>query len=213
MAGRSFAGAAHYGYGGGRVAYGGAHYGYGGGYGYRGYGGGVHGWYGHPWGGGYWGGVWWPAAAYGLGFAWFLPWLPAYAPVYWWGGVPYYYYDNGYYTWDQTDNGYVATDPPPIASGDGSGAATGPQQAGPPPGAGGAAAEAGPNTDDLYAYPKNGQSEQQQGSDRRECEQWASSQTSNAGSSAPGGAPQAAGPVGYRRAIAACLEGRGYSVQ
>ena len=30
--------------------------------------------------------------------------------------LPYYYYDDGYYLWDPSYNGYVATDPPPVAS-------------------------------------------------------------------------------------------------
>jgi hypothetical protein len=52
----------------------------------------------------------------------------------------------------------------------------------------------------IFMYPKNGQSEQQQALDKRECQQWASAQA--------GGA---SGPD-YRRAMLACLDGRGYSV-
>jgi hypothetical protein len=52
-------------------------------------------------------------------------------------------------------------------------------------------------------YPKNGQSEQQQSIDKRECQQWAASQAgqgvANAGD--------------YRRAMLACIEGRGYSAK
>jgi hypothetical protein len=50
-------------------------------------------------------------------------------------------------------------------------------------------------------YPKNGQSEEQQSIDKRECQQWAASQ-------AGGGA---ANSSDYRRAMMACIEGRGYS--
>jgi hypothetical protein len=50
-------------------------------------------------------------------------------------------------------------------------------------------------------YPKNGQSDEQQSNDKRECQQWASSQ---AGGGAANGSD-------YRRAMMACLEGRGYS--
>ena len=53
----------------------------------------------------------------------------------------------------------------------------------------------------IFVYPKNGQSEQQQALDKRECQQWASAQT--------GGASR--GPD-HRRAMLACLDGRGYSV-
>jgi hypothetical protein len=52
----------------------------------------------------------------------------------------------------------------------------------------------------IFMYPKNGQSEAQQALDKRECQTWASAQA--------GGA---SGP-GYRRAMLACLDGRGYSV-
>jgi hypothetical protein len=52
----------------------------------------------------------------------------------------------------------------------------------------------------IFMYPKNGQSEAQQTLDKRECQQWASTQA--------GGA---SGPD-YRRAMLACLDGRGYSV-
>jgi hypothetical protein len=53
----------------------------------------------------------------------------------------------------------------------------------------------------IFVYPKNGQSEQQQELDKRECRQWASEQTGGASS----------GPD-HRRAMLACLDGRGYSV-
>jgi hypothetical protein len=53
----------------------------------------------------------------------------------------------------------------------------------------------------IFMYPKNGQSEAQQSVDKRECQQWASSQ-----------AGQGAANAGdYRRAMLACIEGRGYS--
>jgi hypothetical protein len=128
------------------------------------------------WGGGYWRGSYWPRAYYRVGIPWFLPILPAACVVYWWGGLPYYYYDDAYYLWNSSNQGYVLTTPPPA---DGS-------------------AAGGGTVDDLYAYPKNGQSEERQAQDRRECEQWANSQGAGAD---------------YRRAIAACLEGRDYSVR
>jgi hypothetical protein len=55
---------------------------------------------------------------------------------------------------------------------------------------------------DLFAYPKTGQSAEQQNRDRQECRNWAASQT---GSGTDG--------EGNLRAQAACLEGRGYSVK
>ena len=62
---------------------------------------------------------------------------------------------------------------------------------------GGASGAAG----QIFMYPKNGQSEEQQSIDRRECQQWAASQA---------GAGEA-NSNDYRRAMLACVEGRGYS--
>lgn len=52
----------------------------------------------------------------------------------------------------------------------------------------------------IFMYPKNGQSEQQQVIDWRECQQWASQNG------------VAANTPDYHRALVACLTGRGYSV-
>lgn len=52
----------------------------------------------------------------------------------------------------------------------------------------------------IFMYPKNGQSEAQQALDKRECQQWASAQVRST-----------SGPD-YRRAMLACLDGRGYSM-
>jgi hypothetical protein len=52
-------------------------------------------------------------------------------------------------------------------------------------------------------YPKNGQSPEQQAKDKAECQQWASQQ---AGQVAQNGSD-------YQRAMAACVEGRGYSAR
>ena len=81
-------------------------------------------------------------------------------------------------------------------------AAAGPGAAGPgavPPVAPAAAYPEAQETQ-IFIYPKNGQSEQQQTLDKRECQQWALAQVGNA-----------SGP-NYRRAMLACLDGRGYSV-
>ncbi len=202
-----YAAAPHY-YAGGR-----AYSGYGG-YGYRGVAG-----YGYrPWGGGYWRGGYWPAAYYGWSYPFYLGVLQALYATYWWSGVPYYYVNNVYYTWNAADNGYVATDPPP-ASGDYSddvnaaaaaGGGGGPQDAVPPD----VAPPAGPGqASDIIAYPRNGQSDQQQSTDKFECHNWAKAQigfdpTSQASS---GASPSAR--VGYGRAMSACLDARGYTVR
>lgn len=148
---------------------------------------------------------------FGTDFLWFLPALPAYCPIYWWDDVPYYYYDSVYYTWDAADNGYVVTEPPPAAAAYSSDDSTGDAS----PAASAPDTHTGPiDSGNLYAYPKNGQSQQQQAQDRQECERWAVSQT---GSSAdhPGSPPDTAvanNSIDYRRALSACLTGRGYSV-
>jgi hypothetical protein len=201
------AGGSHGGYGG----YGGAHYasGYGhGGYGssyarggYYGHGGYWHGgYYGHGYYGGYGhGGFYGPR----WGFGWFLPVLPAFYATYWWGGVPYYYANDAYYTWNPGYNGYVATDPPAgPADNDAQ-----PPPAGSPGPAGAAEAPAGGQT---YNYPKNGQTDDQQATDRYQCHQWAVSQS---GYDPTRNAAATAGQGEYRRAVSACMEGRGYSVR
>jgi hypothetical protein len=179
---------------GGRAAYG---YPGGGSYGH-GYSTGAH------WGGGYWHGGFWPRAYYGPGFAWFLPVLPLAYATYWYGGMPYYYANDVYYSWNPDYSGYTATDPPPVAYPDNSGSdSSAPPPSGPPAGA--PAAGAPPMSDpaaavggQIFMYPMNGQSEAQQSIDKRECQQWAATQAG------------AANPSDYRRAMMACVEGRGY---
>jgi hypothetical protein len=176
----------------------------------HGYGYGVHAGYyphyhGYYWGGGYWHGYYWPYAYYGWAYPWFYPVLPAVYATYWWGGVPYYYVNNVYYTYDQGSNGYVVTDPPPV--GPGAGGDTGDQGGGAPPAQGGPSGPGGGG--DVYMYPKNGQTEQQQAQDRYECHKWAQSQTGfDPSVSGSGGNPD-----DYHRALIACLDGRGYSAR
>jgi hypothetical protein len=80
----------------------------------------------------------------------------------------------------------------------------------PPPGDAGAA-----QTDRLYVYPARGQSAEQQASDEYECHRWAVGQTgfdpTAAATGQPGG--DTSRRADYRRAIGACLEGRGYTVR
>lgn len=64
---------------------------------------------------------------------------------------------------------------------------------------------------DVVAYPARGQGPDQQSRDRYECHRWAvvESGFDPAGATY---APAAEVANGYRRAMAACLSGRGYSV-
>jgi hypothetical protein len=178
----------------GGAAYGGRPGGYPGGYYHHGYSTGAY------WGGGYWRGGYWPRAYYGYGYSWFLPVLPLAYATYWYSGVPYYYANDVYYTWNPDYSGYTATDPPPVidSSADASGSAAPSPDAGAVPGAGDTGAGAGAQ---IFMYPKNGQTQEQQSTDKRECQEWAASQ---AGAGASNGSD-------YRRAMMACVEGRGYS--
>jgi hypothetical protein len=170
------------------------------------------------WGGGYWHGGYWPHVWYGPGWAWFYPVLPIGYATFWWGGAPYYYWNNLYYTWNPNYNGYVVTDPPPAggATGsydDGSGSAdpSGVTAAPGAPQVGGPAGDAGGTGADVFVYPRNGQSDQQASTDRYECHSWAVNQTGfDPTRSAQSGNGNMAD---YRRAMIACLDGRGYSAR
>jgi opacity protein-like surface antigen len=68
----------------------------------------------------------------------------------------------------------------------------------------------------VHAYPKNGQTQEQQWADRYDCHRWAKTQTGFDPTQPAGGVPpseNASRREGYRRAMTACLEGRGYTVQ
>jgi hypothetical protein len=185
-------GSAGYGYRGGY--YGG---GYRGGYGY--YGGGYRGGYGY-YGGGYrggwggWGGWGWG----GIGLGMYFATLPLYYNTYYWGGVPYYYANDVYYTYDPNAQQYLTVAPPAGLQ----------AQSGQTP-AGGS-----PNSStELMVYPKNGQTPEQQTQDKFECHQWAVGQTGFDPTTGAATAATANRGNDYMRAQAACLEGRGYSVQ
>jgi hypothetical protein len=130
-------------------------------------------------------------APYGL----FVPFLPLYYTTIWIQGMPYYYANDTYYT--QTDGGYVVTDPPQ-----------------------GDVSQTPPPTDDsmeskMFIYPRKGQTEEQQANDRYECHKWATGQT-NYDPTNISGTP--ADQImqkrsDYQRAMAACLDSRGYTAK
>jgi hypothetical protein len=163
------------------------------------------GWHRPYWGGGYWHGGYWPRCYYGWNYPWFIGALPGVYATYWWGGIPYYYTNNVYYTWNPGYNGYVVTDPPPADTGDNASSSDGSYESAEP----GSGSDTGGSAE-VYAYPKSGQSEEQQSTDRYECHKWAVAQSGfdpTRGSQASGNA------IDYRRAMAACLDGRGYSAK
>jgi len=95
-----------------------------------------------------WGGV-------GLGLGLYYASLPFYYSTFWGAdGSPYYYADDNYYQWEGNANEYETVSPPPEVQ----------QQA----------ANQWPN---LMAYPKNGQSDAQQATDKTECHTWAAAQS------------------------------------
>jgi hypothetical protein len=162
------------------------------------------------------GGVWYaPRGSYfvvvGPPVGVFVPVLPPFYTTVWFGGLPYYYANDTYYTY-AGPQGYEVVTPPD----DPNAAITGPQgpayPGAPPPAANGPP----PEGEDIFVYPQKGQSPEQQASDRYECHKWAASQTGFDPTQAGGGvAPDQTVAKGedYRRAMRACLEGRGYSVR
>ena len=149
------------------------------------------------------GGVWYrpygasfvvAAAPFGL----IIPFLPDFYTTLWFGGVPYYYANDTYYAWRREAQGYVVTEPPPETANS--------AYRGTPP----------PPPDEFFVYPKAGQGDEQVARDRFECHRWATSQTGFDPTEPGGGVDESQNEskrADYRRAITACLEGRGYSVK
>ena len=100
-------------------------------------------------------------------------------------GAPYYYANGAYYS-PVPGQGYAVVAPPPGAD------AVQPAPPPPPPKA----------LPDPIIYPRNGQSASQTEADRQECNRWATTQ------------PTAlADATVFQRAVAACMDGRGYTVR
>jgi hypothetical protein len=148
-----------------------------------------HGGHWYRWGPGGW-------VVWGAPIGLFVPFLPFYFTTVWWGGVPYYYANDTYYLWNDGQHQYQIVAPPDgIESG-------GTPQA--------------PASNQLFIYPKNGQSAEQQQTDRYECHHWAVSQSGFDPTAGGGGvATQEAVEKrnAYFRAHVVCLEGRGYTVR
>jgi hypothetical protein len=141
--------------------------------------------------------------------------LPPYYSTLWVGGVPYYYADNVYYTAAPDQSGYMVAPAP-----DDGGQGAPPPDGGGDPNAqgGGSYAQAAPQAQagsDFIIYPKQGQSKDQQAADQYECHNWARGQTgfdpTQPGGGVAGGDADRA-HSNYDRAMAACLQGRGYQV-
>jgi hypothetical protein len=169
-----------------------------------GWGGPGFGWNGALWIGGDWDGAYWPPVNYDWNYPWYLANVPVGAVMLSFGGVPYYYVNRVYYTWSPYYQGYVVTDPPPVANSD-----TAPQASIQTYTAGGGSGVLG-----LRVIPEKGQSRQQTANDQYACHKWAVAQTGfNPMSSAQDANASAHMRAGYRRAMIACLQARGYTVQ
>ena len=141
----------------------------------------------------------------------YVPVLPPFYTTVWFGGVPYYYANDTYYAYGG-DQGYEVVQPPT----DESNAIPGPQGPSYPGGPAPSANGPPPAEEDLFIYPQSGQSPEQQADDRYQCHAWASQQSGFDPTKVGGGvAPDqtVAKSTDYRRAMRACLEGRGYSVR
>ena len=133
-------------------------------------------------------------------FGLFVPFLPLVYTTIWLNGIPYYYANETYYM--QTPGGYVVVEPP-----QGEVSETPPDTTGVSPDI---------TEGKMFVYPRNGQSEEQQATDRYECHKWAVGQTNYdptipaAGISADQIMQKRAD---YQRAMATCLDGRGYTAK
>ncbi|HTT00918.1 MAG TPA: DUF6515 family protein [Steroidobacteraceae bacterium] len=139
----------------------------------------------------------------------FVPVLPTFYTTVWLGAVPYYYANDAYYMYRGPSQGYEVVDPPAEGA-----VSTQAPPGGPPPGE--APPTGPPSADNLFIYPRDGQSPDQQSRDRYDCHTWASSQTGFDPTVGGGGvaAPQIDSKrVEYNRAMSACLEARGYTVK
>jgi Family of unknown function (DUF6515) len=129
-----------------------------------------------------------------------VPFLPLYYTTVMLGGVPYYYANEVYYA--QSPGGYMVVEPP-------GGVMQAPPMQAPP-------STGQMSSDQLFVYPRQGQSEQQQAKDRYDCHSWAVNQTHYNPIQPPPGMPAAQMSqrhVDYQRAMGACLDGRGYNVK
>ncbi len=145
------------------------------------------------WGGGHWGGGYW---------GWWAPWAviggaavlaPYYAPYYY---APYYYtpyYDSYYYSPYYAPPPVVIREQPPVYT-----------------------QPAPSSAERIFVYPRKGQSEKLQAKDRYECHSWAVSQTHYDPTQPASGTPEAQlnqMRADYKRAMGACLDGRGYTMK
>ncbi len=141
-----------------------------------------------------------------------VPLLPIGYATYWWGGAPYYVYDDTYFV--SEGRGYRVVKKPNHEATMSPVVEPGPAPVvGAPPKTDGSPVptfEQPARTGQLFAYPRNGQSETTATFDRIECESWGTKQTGFNPTVLP---VDEAKKADYTRAVVACLEGRGYAVK
>jgi hypothetical protein len=120
-------------------------------------------------------------------------WLPPGYVSFGLGGRSYSYFNATFYLWDPPRREYIVVEKPAGAD-EALAGASGREESGA----------------ELYVYPARGQSTDQAQRDRYECHLWAVDQTRFDPSMGDADAAQGGE---YRRAITACLEGRGYTVR
>ncbi|MEX8504363.1 DUF6515 family protein [Leptothrix ochracea] len=122
--------------------------------------------------------------------------LPTFATLVTVGALSYYYVNGTYYRPLMVEGvrSYEVV-APPVAGGEGGVTAPAPSQ--------------------LFVYPRQAQSAEQQSTDEYECHHWAADRSGyDPTVRATGGANStSSGRADYQRAQAACLEGRGYTVR
>jgi hypothetical protein len=123
-----------------------------------------------------------------------VPILPPFYSTVWIRGAAYYYANDIYYVWRPDLNAYQVASPPIKEN-----------EPEPPLLA-----------DELFIYPKQGQSEEQQADDRYACHRWGVDQAGYDPTQPPTNlstSELSRKREDYQRAMKACLEGRGYSVR
>ncbi len=113
--------------------------------------------------------------------------LPAFSREVWIGSALYFLAAGSYYMWNADRKEYVVVEAPQTV------------------------ASVPPTSYDVIAYPARGQTAEQQARDRYECHSWAVSQSGFDPAAATSAPAQSAADY-YRRALGACLNGRGYSI-
>lgn len=123
----------------------------------------------------------------------FVPVLPPFYTTLILGGIAYYYANDAYYVWREQEHQYEVVAPPKDVDN---------------------ATVTPPPAQNVFVYPKKGQTAEQQAKDRYECHVWAVDQTGFDPTTASGDASStSAKRADYQRATTACLEARDYTVR